>query len=260
MNTKKFYWLAQFIGWFAYCGLLALSVYSDDPARIDDKFLLNILFLIVTGIIATHIQRIVFIRLGWLGIRLPRLIPRLIFSSFICSIFISSVFILTDYITDVGEVKNEGFQISDFIVNVFAILVLVLFWNAIYFTFHFFQQSRRQEVSNLELKASNRESELKNLRSQLNPHFLFNSLNSIRALVDMDPIKAKVSITTLSNLLRQSLVLGNSHLVTLENELNSQKGAFLSCLEFRVKIYFLYHLKNYVYYKCSAHQPVTEIY
>lgn len=224
MNTKKFYWLAQLIGWSAYCGLVALSVYSDDPERIDNVFMFNISILITTGIIATHIQRIAFIRLGWLSIRLPRLIPRLIFSSFISSIFISLVYILTDHFINIGVSQDESIQVSDVIVNVFAILILVLFWNAIYFTFHFFQQSRRQEVSNLELKASNRESELKNLRSQLNPHFLFNSLNSIRALVDMDPAKAKVSITTLSNLLRQSLVLGKEHLVPLESELSLAKN------------------------------------
>ncbi len=65
---------------------------------------------------------------------------------------------------------------------------------------------------------------MKNLRSQLNPHFLFNSLNSIRALVDIEPAKAKTSITTLSNLLRQSLVLGRENLVPLESELNVSKS------------------------------------
>ena len=95
----------------------------------------------------------------------------------------------------------------------------VLFWNAIYFTYHFFQKSRKQEVSNLQLAASKRESELRNLRSQLNPHFLFNSLNSIRALVDIEPQKAKIAITSLSNLLRESLLLGKENLIPLSSEL-----------------------------------------
>ena len=74
------------------------------------------------------------------------------------------------------------------------------------------------------MTASNRESELKNLRSQLNPHFLFNSLNSIRALITEEPEKAKVSITTLSNLLRQSLLLGRENTVSLERELELAKN------------------------------------
>ncbi|MBL1279585.1 MAG: histidine kinase [Fluviicola sp.] len=224
MNTKRFYWLAQLLGWLSYSGLVLLSVYTDNPDRIDRIFLTNILVLIVTGILATHIQRIVFIKLGWLSLRLPKLLPRLILASLACSIFISSIDMLTDFLSGIGEEQANSFSVSNIIVNIFSALILVLFWNAIYFTFHFFQQSRRQEVSNLELKASNRESELKNLRSQLNPHFLFNSLNSIRALIDLEPDKAKVSITTLSNLLRQSLILGRQHQVSLEEEMQLAKN------------------------------------
>ena len=221
LNAKKFYWIAQIIGWVAYFGLLALSVYNDDPDRINSTFLFNIWIVVLAGIAVTHAQRAFFIRFGWLSLKLPSLLPRLLLSSFVCSILISLVDIAYDYSSDLGL---QPLYLSNVIVNVFAIMILVMFWNAIYFTFHFFQKSRKQEVSNLELKASNRESELKNLRSQLNPHFLFNSLNSIRALIDIDPVRAKTSITTLSNLLRQSLVLGKEHLVTLEDELTLAKN------------------------------------
>ena len=224
MDVKRFYWLAQFIGWTAYCGLLTLSVYTNNPAHVDSIFFFNVLVIIVSGISVTHLQRWMFIKLGWLAFKLPKLIPRLILSSFLFSILIAIIDLSTDYLSNVNTIKDNPIEISDIIVNVFSILLLVLFWNAIYFTFHFFQQSRRQEVHNLELTASNRESELKNLRSQLNPHFLFNSLNSIRALISVEPEKAKVSITTLSNLLRQSLVLGKENLVSLENEVNLAKS------------------------------------
>ena len=219
LSAKKFYWIAQIIGWSAYCGLLALSVFNDDPNRVNSAFLFNIFIVVFTGIAVTHAQRTFFIRFGWLSLRLPNLLPRLLLSSFVCSTLISLIDIVYDYLSDLDRIGIQILDLSNIIVNVFAIMILVMFWNAIYFTFHFFQKSRKQEVSNLELEASNRESALKNLRSQLNPHFLFNSLNSIRALIDIDPIKAKTSVTTLSNLLRQSLVLGKEHLVTLEDEL-----------------------------------------
>lgn len=224
MFAKRFYWLAQFIGWTAYCSLLILSVYTNNPAHLDGVFFFNIMVIIVSGISVTHLQRYMFLKLGWLSYKLPRLIPRLLLSSFFFSILISIIDLSTDYMSNVSSIRENPLEISDVIVNVFSILLLVLFWNAIYFTFHYFQQSRNQEVYNLELTASNRESELKNLRSQLNPHFLFNSLNSIRALITVEPEKAKVSITTLSNLLRQSLVLGKENLVTLESELNLAKS------------------------------------
>jgi len=224
MDIKRFYWLAQFIGWTAYCSLLTLSVYTNNPAHVDAIFFLNILIIIVSGISVTHLQRRMFIKLGWLSFKLPKLIPRLILSSFFFSILIALIDLSTDYWTNVSTIRENPIDFSDIVVNIFSILLLVLFWNAIYFTFHYFQQSRHQEIYNLELTASNRESELKNLRSQLNPHFLFNSLNSIRALISVEPEKAKVSVTTLSNLLRQSLVLGKENLVSLESELNLAKS------------------------------------
>jgi len=223
MNTKRFYWPAQIVGWAAYCSLLMLSMYNKDASQINTVVLANLGIVFGAGILMTHIQRIFFIRMGWLDLRLPRLLPRLIISSVICAMLIASIDIGSDYLTKLNGAE-EAFSVSNILVEVLAALLLVLFWNAIYFTFHFFQQSRRQEISNLELKASNKESELKNLRSQLNPHFLFNSLNSIRALVDLDPSKAKISITTLSNLLRQSLVLGKENLVSLESELDLAKS------------------------------------
>lgn len=66
-----------------------------------------------------------------------------------------------------------------------------------------------------------REAESKVLRSQLNPHFTFNALNSIRALVYEDPSKAQVSITQLSNILRNSLLADRRKTVDLQEELKT---------------------------------------
>ncbi len=220
-QTKRFYWIAQFFGWLAYCGILTLSVYTDNPNRIDSIFLFNLVVLYLSGILTTHIQRVIFIQLGWLSLRLSKLIPRLIFSSLLGAFLISIIDITTDYFTNP---HYNLMTISNVVAIVVSAFILVLFWNAIYFTFHFFRKSRMQEMSNLELMAINKESELKNLRSQLNPHFLFNSLNSIRALIEVEPQKAKTSLTTLSNLLRQSLMLGKEEMVSLEEELKLAKN------------------------------------
>ncbi|MCR9173313.1 MAG: histidine kinase [bacterium] len=216
--------MAQFGGWTGYFGLIALSTYTREPDRLTGVYFLNLAYIILAGILTTHLQRFVFIKLGWLNLRLQPLIPRLLITSAMCAVIIWGLDFITDYYHGLFDPKKPLLEWSKFILQLFAILILVLTWNAIYFTFHFFQKSRKQEISNLELVASNKESELKNLRSQLNPHFLFNSLNSIRALVDIDPIKAKKSITTLSNLLRQSLVLGKENLVPLESELGVAKS------------------------------------
>lgn len=216
-TSKRLYWGAQFIGWTSYASLIFLATYADNPEKIDGILVTNIAALVVFGILWTHLMREIFIRLKLLEHRLSPLIPRVFLASLLCSLSISFSTTLVSILIDPKEM--ESLTTLDIIIKVFAILVLVLFWNSIYFTFHFFQKSRKQELNNISLEASRNEIELKNLRSQLNPHFLFNSLNSIRALIDLEPSKAKESVTTLSNLLRRSLILGKENLVSLEEEL-----------------------------------------
>lgn len=224
MRTRGIYWIAQFVGWMAYGGLLLFAIASTQPSEVNLNMFLNLIGLVSFGVSITHFQRWMMIRWGWLNLKLVNLTPRLLLISMVSSFLINALLYALDFALTINEKSYNPPNISEFMIGSLSIGVLILFWNAIYFTFHFFQKSRNQEISNLELTASNRESELKNLRSQLNPHFLFNSLNSIRALVDLDPVKAKVSITTLSNLLRQSLILGRENKVTIEQELDISKS------------------------------------
>ncbi len=64
-----------------------------------------------------------------------------------------------------------------------------------------------------------REAELKALKAQVNPHFLFNSLNSISALTSIDPVKAREMCIALSDFLRNSLRLGERETIPLGEEL-----------------------------------------
>lgn len=221
MRGSGIYWLCQIVGWTAYCSLITISLVVKDPNQVNVEFVYSISSLLLVGLTVTHLQRAVFVRNGWLDMKLSSLIPRLIISSLISAALLTLLLTLFDSFYLGSKAFDEVFNDPEkFVINIIAVWIVVLFWIAIYFTYHYFQKSRHQEVANLELKATNKESELKNLRSQLNPHFLFNSLNSIRALVDIEPAKAKVAITTLSNLLRQSLVIGKEDLVTVEAEVN----------------------------------------
>ncbi len=82
-----------------------------------------------------------------------------------------------------------------------------------------FESARAAERRILESQLSAREAELKALRAQLNPHFLFNSLNSISALVGTDPEAARRMCQLLGDFLRTSLALGARPRVELGEEL-----------------------------------------
>jgi two-component system LytT family sensor kinase len=83
----------------------------------------------------------------------------------------------------------------------------------------YFVRSRNQELEQAELRQALAASELQALKSQLHPHFLFNTLHGISTLVDTNRVRAKSMIVTLSSLLRTALEHGNADLISLDDEL-----------------------------------------
>lgn len=83
---------------------------------------------------------------------------------------------------------------------------------ALHYVLFALESSRRAELLS-------REAELKALKAQVNPHFLFNSLNSISALTSIDPLKARDMCIRLSDFLRNSLRLGERISIPLAEEL-----------------------------------------
>ena len=107
----------------------------------------------------------------------------------------------------------------------FAIgILLYLAVLALHYLLDAAERNREAHVREQELLVLAREAELKALRAQLNPHFLFNSLNSISALTTLDPGKAREMCVLLSDFLRKSLKLGERSTVSLAEELDLAKA------------------------------------
>ncbi|QHT69041.1 sensor histidine kinase [Rhodocytophaga rosea] len=217
MNRITIYWICQIAGWTAYC-LNDLGIYSYRFGY-SDGLLINAAITIVLGISVTHAYRLVIKRLSWLDLPLSQLVPRIAASVLLMAIVMVMLSILLDYYT-VPDIRKyfslEG--IVFFIINWGKHLLL---WSVIYHLFQYFERSKKNEVEKVRLTSSVRDFEAKILRSQLNPHFMFNSLNSIRALILENPEKAQISVTRLSNLLRNSLLADRRKTVTLEEELKT---------------------------------------
>jgi two-component system, LytTR family, sensor kinase len=109
------------------------------------------------------------------------------------------------------------------LIGIYQNLLLIAIWLLIYIVYHYVEKNTNDQLDRLRLESSVKELELKTIKSHINPHFIFNSLNSIRALVDENPARARTAITELSNILRSSMHAGKSETVPFEKELNIVK-------------------------------------
>ena len=109
----------------------------------------------------------------------------------------------------------DNSQTIRFITGIFYYAVLV----SIFYMINTYQQLQERHAREAQLYAQLKEAELSLLRSQIRPHFLFNSLNSISSLTMTNPPKAQEMIIKLSEFMRYSLNFPDNSLSTLEKEL-----------------------------------------
>jgi len=98
--------------------------------------------------------------------------------------------------------------------------VVFTIWLTIYFTAIAAREHRSAQFKQSELTRALQQAELRLLKSQLNPHFLFNALNTVRSLIADNPARAQSAVTRLANTLRYSLSSRQDELVTLAQELD----------------------------------------
>ncbi len=126
-----------------------------------------------------------------------------------------------------GWVKNKKgvwvYENKSDLVGIYYNLLLIAIWMLIYIVYHYVEKNRKDQLDRLKLESTVKELELKTIKSHINPHFIFNSLNSIRALVDENPQRARRAITELSNILRSSMQAEKSETVPLAKELDIVK-------------------------------------
>ncbi|MBA2612242.1 MAG: histidine kinase [Bacteroidetes bacterium] len=172
------------------------------------------------GIGISHVYRLIIINQKVLNFKIPLQLFLIVLFSFIKAFFFFFMTVGLSKVLGLTKMDLSYVYISSSVINFTVVFCL---WNVIYFGFQYFQNYKRTEINSLSYLAASRESELNNLKAQLNPHFMFNSMNSIRALVDEDPAKAKIAITQLSNILRKTLLMDKGKEILLKDEITLVK-------------------------------------
>ncbi len=210
------YWICQILGWLFYLAAmfaLPLIVYPKSWQRVG-----LVVLSVSIGFATSHLLRLYVRRSQWTHLSLRQLLPRVLLASLLSALVWKLVF-TASYVL-VKPLANElDAAALLFVRDVIDGSGTMLLWSALYFGYHYFRRHREAELGRWKLEAAVKDAELRALKSQVNPHFLFNALNSIRALIVDEPRKARDAVTHLSNILRYALDSGDSQTVSLEHEM-----------------------------------------
>jgi two-component system LytT family sensor kinase len=223
------YWLFQLIGWGSFALINIFFAFSFD--KLNPEFYLRLGVILVVGVVISHLMREVIFRFGILQKNLNKQVLQFFIVTF-CLALIAS-FITVEILIWKNLLRPDDQQLLNragvsylinklllILSNAFSYFILFFIWSLIYFMYHYVTKSRKQQLDTLRLETLIKELELKTIKGHINPHFIFNSLNSIRALVDENPKRARAAVTELSNILRSSLLVEKVETVALGKELN----------------------------------------
>lgn len=222
MNQRQLYWAFQLLGWSFYAlSDLAYFVIFLQP-NLDELsgMVFNSVIFILTGVSLTHFFRIVFKRYNWIKLPVNTMIlycglGLLLITSLFTAINIS---LYDEYIGPRTTQISWIFKDFAYIINFCKPMVI---WVLLYIFVAYTIEIQQSNIERIKMQASIEASEAKILKAQINPHFMFNALNSIRALILEEPKKAQKGVTQLSNILRSSLVANRKTTIPLKEELKT---------------------------------------
>ncbi|MCW9016904.1 MAG: histidine kinase, partial [Kangiellaceae bacterium] len=214
-NNNHQFLILNIAGWGGYClSTYVAAFYWDKP--INYYWVVSIGS--VLGLFISFILRPIY-RAVWDASLVTR-IATVIFGSYLCSLIWVVPYNLTYW-----ELFKHGYRPEMWtgyfwgITNIFYIFIC---WSCLYFGIKFYQAMLEASQKALKANALAHEAQLKMLRYQLNPHFLFNTLNAISTLVlEHKGERANEMVTRLSNFLRYSLDNDPMQKVTLEQEITT---------------------------------------
>ena len=207
------YWIFQLAGW----NFLPLLMVAMTPSAQRTLAALAIGYWgVAAGLLISHLWRRFLkrriqarVRVSWKTIALA--LPLL--SAVHTTVQLVGYFVIKPF----GEVRNAGWLPG-------ALLFwwgVYLVWTIFYMLVAYLRRNARLEAEALQLQLSAREAELRALQAQVNPHFFFNSMNSVRALVYQDQDAAAQMIDQLASVMRYALQSGHHDTVPLAAEIEA---------------------------------------
>lgn len=227
-SRLNLFWVLQFSGWALYSIIYYGLEYGLTDKTLDTKNTIGFFITYVIGFLVSILLREVYTRV----FKRTKSIGHLVVTVAASAVLGSILWIMVDRLVSTPLWGWEQFwkwmkqpffwQLRMWWFNTFTLIT----WSSLYFFIKFWREWNVERDRSEKAQLLAQSAQLQMLRYQLNPHFLFNSLNSIRALVEEDKSKAREMITELAELLRYSLTSQKNEDVPLSVELEAIQHYF----------------------------------
>ncbi len=241
-RRNRIFWGLQFLGW-GFINSIAAFVPKEISAELTAYSILAGIFI---GIFSTSILRWYLKRNVHFDSFGLRDIIRIIVSLFLAALLFGLMNLIFGYLyiefgpeLTQSEIRMfEGY--NNFWIQVVNSLFLVGAWMVTYLVIKLLLKLNQDRIERLELNTNLKQAQLNTLKGQINPHFMFNSLNNIRGLMLEDVERSREMLTKLSEILRYSLTKNNINDIAVREELEVVDNYIdLSKIQFEDRLEFI---------------------
>jgi len=224
-------------------GLVYIFFHMTISEKSDPYFFQNLILFLAEGVLFSHAIRLVVKNYNLLKLPLAKQIGATFFTVLLAALLFATCDVLLVTLLKINTDAKQATLLTQVVRNWFGTMLFLIIWALIYFTYHYVVVSQNERLDKATLSNMVKELQLKTIKAHINPHFIFNALNSIRALVDENPGRARTAITGLSNILRSSLQAEKLETAPFERELNLVKDYLdLEYIRFEERLQVVYEI------------------
>ncbi len=207
-DKNSVFWILQLFGWTGYFILRVFTALTYGLELME--YASRAFLLMLVGLCLSLMMRYIYRQCR------AKSLPIVSLTAVITSVFFGGLFSFIEVKYIIIE-ESGGLALLG---NAMFESTALFAWSTLYFSFHYYNDLQEQRAKALAAVAMAHQAQLKMLRYQLNPHFLFNTLNAISTLVlEKDTSSANKMLTKLSSFLRYTLVNQPTQKVSLEQEI-----------------------------------------
>ncbi len=239
------FWILQLLGW-GFINMISIFALK----KISTELLIySIVFGMFIGIFSTSILRWYLkrnIQFDSFGIKelIKIVVSFLLVAALFGAMNYGFGYFYAKFGPELSEAEIQMFNNYDKVwIQVFNALFLIGAWTVTYLAIKLLLKLNKNRIERLELNTHLKQAQLNTLKGQINPHFMFNSLNNIRGLMLEDVDKSREMLTKLSEILRYSLTKNNINAIAVEEELEMVDNYIdLSKIQFENRLEFVKEL------------------